>query len=118
MISDRKETSRLGLDDLIHQIRHRYEIYDQNMVELNEAVCEAENAVFRQEAAQGCPANDKQRYSRDKRVQNLYEQQREQRINVWRDVMRLRESLPESARQYLAAYRKLSLLEDRPGDGP
>ena len=118
MISDKKETSWLGLDDLIMQIRNRYQIYDRNMADLAEGLCEAENAIFRQEAAQGCSANDKQRYSRDKRVQDLYEQQREQRINVWRDVTRLRESLPESAQQYVAAHRKLSLLEDRPGDAP
>ena len=118
MISDKKETSWLGLDDLIRQIRRRYEIHDQNMAELDEALCEAENAIFRQEAAQGCPANDKQMYSRDKRTQDLYEQQREERVNVWRDVTRLRESLPESAQQYVAAHRKLSLLEDRPGDAP
>ena len=118
IVSDRHSSARLGLDDAIQQIRHRYEIYSQNMYELELSICEANNAVFRQEAAQGCPANDRQQYSANKRIQLVYEQERSERVTLWRDVARVRALLPEAAQQYLSAYRKLSILEDTRGDGP
>ena len=71
LISDRQETSRLGLSDIISQIRRRYEIY---------------------------------------------EQQRKERVALWQDVSRLRQSLPEQAQGYLSQYRKLSILNESEGD--
>jgi len=118
MISDKKDTSWLGLDDVIQQIHTRVQIYQRNMYELTLAQCEANNAVFRQEADQGCPANQMQRYSANKLMQKLYEQQREERVNLWRDLSRVRADLPEIVQQYLAAYRKLSILDDLRGDAP
>lgn len=117
LIGDKQHTARLGLDDMIHQIRQRYEIYQQNMDELNEATCEAHNGLFRQMADHGMRvANQRQQYSADKMIQKLYEMQREERINLWRDVSRVRLGLPESAQLYLAAYRKAVLLRDTEGD--
>jgi len=118
IVSDKKHTSWLAMDDLISRVRRRYEIYNKNMYELDVSICEASNALFRQEAAQGCPADQRQWYSTNKRVQDLYEQQRAERVNLWRDVTRVRESLPEVAQQYLASYRKLSILADAWGDSP
>ena len=118
IISDKHHTAWLGLDDVIHQIRHRYQLYSQNMYELDVSICEAHNAVFRQEAAQGCPANDRQWYAADKRTQLIYEQQRAERVNLWRDVTRVRTSIPETAQEYLSSYRKLSMLSDLRGDVP
>ena len=118
ILSDKHHSAWLGLDDVIRQVRHRYEIYSQNMYELDLSVCEARNAVFRQEAAQGAPANDRQWYAAEKRTQLIYEQQRSERVNLWRDVTRLRTTVPEVAQQYLAAYRKMGLLEDLGGDMP
>ena len=118
IIADKKHTSRFGLDDVIRQIRGRYELFDQNMQELEESVCAAHNSVFRQEADQGTPANQRQQYSADKRIQEIYEQQRAERVNLWRDVSRLRLALPENAQQYLTAHRKVSALESHRGDGP
>ena len=118
ILSDKQQTSWLGLDDVVHQIRRRHTIYQQNLYEIDLAVCEANNAVHRQEADQAHPANERQRYSAGKRIQDLYEQQRGERVNLWKDVSRLRLALPEAAQLYLAAYRKMSLLEDDPGDGP
>jgi len=116
IISDKRHTSWLGLEDVISQIRSRIEIYQGNMEELEESKCEANNALFRQEAEQGCPANQRQRYSASKMIQGLYEQQRAERINLWRDVARVRESLPELAQQYLSSYRKLAILNDLGGE--
>ena len=52
----------------------------------------------------------------NKRLDELYEDQRKERTDVWRDVSRLRLQLPENAQQYLSAYRKVSILEDYNGD--
>ena len=117
LISDKTHTARLGLDDVIHQIRARYELYQRNIEELHESVCEAHNSVFRQMADHGLTvANQRQQYSVSKQVQKIYELQREERVNLWRDVSRLKLGLPESAQQYLTAYRKMRLLTE--GDAP
>ncbi|MBW1939386.1 MAG: hypothetical protein JRI67_11610 [Deltaproteobacteria bacterium] len=117
LITDRKETARLGLDDVIGQIRKRYELYDNNIYELEVAKCAAINCLYRHEAYHG-PTNSKVEYSVQKRLNDLYQEQREERTNLWRDVSRLRLQLPENAQQYLNAYRKVSILEDEKGDGP
>ena len=117
IISDKQHTARFGLDDVIGQIRHRYVIYNQNIYELNQAVCEASNSLFRQMADHGqTVANQRQQYSASKLKQQIYEQQRAERINLWRDVSRLRLVLPENAQNYLTAYRKVSAFESYRGD--
>ena len=117
LISDKLHVSRLGLDDVIHQIRARYEIYARNIEELNESICEVNNGMFRQLADHGMlVANQRQMYSVTKQVQKLYEEQRGERINLWRDVSRLKLALPETVQLYLAAYRKQAILTQEPGD--
>lgn len=118
LISDRTHAAWLGLDDIIRDIHTRIATYQKNMYDLSLSACEANNALFRQEAAQGCPANEKQRYSVNKMMQKLYEEHRSERVNLWRDVSRVRANLPELVQQYLAGYRKLSLLDDLRGDAP
>ena len=115
LISDRKHTARLGLDDIIGQIRKRYEIYDKNMYELEWSKCEAINCLYRHEGSHG-PTDSKVEYSVSKRMNELYQEQRVERVNLWRDVSRIRLELPENAQQYLSAYRKVSILEDDEGD--
>ena len=117
LISDKMHVSKLGLDDVIHQVRSRYEIYHQNMEELNESVCEVHNGLFRQLADHGTlVANQRQQYSVTKQVQKIYDMQREERINLWRDVSRLKLELPETTQEYLTAYRKVALLKENEGD--
>lgn len=53
-----------------------------------------------------------------KQLQEIYQEQREERVNLWRDVSRLRESFAEVAQQYLSAYRKVYFLEASKGDAP
>lgn len=119
LISDKAHTARLGLDDVIHQVRQRYDIYQRNIYEINQSICEVHNALFRQLADHGTlVANQRQQYSVTKQVQMLYELQREERGNLWRDVSRLKLALPENAQQYLTAYRKESLLKDTGCDSP
>jgi len=117
LITDRKDTARLGLDDVISQVRKRHDIYDKNIYELEIAKCAAINCLYKHEAYHG-PTNSKVEYSVDKRLNDLYQEQREERMNLWKDVSRLRLLLPENAQQYLSAYRKVSILQDEDGDVP
>jgi len=117
IISDRKNTSWLGLDDLIGQIRNRHEVYQSNIYELEKAKCATINSLFEHRAYHG-PTTSKVEYSAQKRLNNLYSEQREERVNLWRDISKLKLLLPEQAQNYLSAYRKVSILEDKKGDGP
>ena len=119
IITDKKHTSRLGLDDVIGQIRQRYEIYEQNLYQIELSKCAATNAIYRHEAYCGpASASSKQHYAKHKAIQGLYEQERLERVNLWKDVSRLRLLLPENAQSYLAAYRKSSVLKDDGGEFP
>ena len=62
--------------------------------------------------------SSREAYSLNKSLRELYEQQRDERVRLWQDISRLKQSLPEQAQQYLAAYRKVSILEDDRGDSP
>ncbi len=115
IISDKKHMSWLGLDDVINQVRKRYQLYQTNMYGLELAKCAAMNSVHDHEAHHG-PPDSRIEYSLNKRLDNLYKDQREERINLWRDISKLRLLLPENAQNYLAAYRKLSILEESKGD--
>lgn len=116
LIGDKKHTAKLGLDDLIGQIRQRYSVYQRNIYDLELSKCAAINSIHQHEAWHG-PTNSKVEYSVNKRLDQLYAEAREERINLWRDVSRLRVLLPESAQNYLATYRKVSILKDVKGDG-
>lgn len=116
LISDKKHTSWLGLDDIIGQIRNRHTIYERNIYEIEISKCAAINTIYKHEALRG-PASSKQEYAVHKRLDNLYAQQREERVNHWRDISRVKLQLPETAQSYLVAYRKVSILRDDGGDG-
>ena len=115
IISDKKQTAWLGLDDIIGQIRHRYEVYEKNIYELEIAKCAVINTFYTHEAWHG-PSNSRVEYSLNKRLDKLYRDQRLERADLWKDVSKLRLLLPEQAQQYLAAYRKVSILEEKEGD--
>jgi hypothetical protein len=115
ILSDKGQTSWLGLDDIISQVRNRYEVYASNVYQIQLGKCAATNSLYAAEAYQG-PADSKQFYSRHKRLQELYEQERDERTSLWKDVSRLRQTLPETAQSYLSAHRKLRALDDIAGD--
>ena len=115
VISDRKSTSWMGLDNAIAQIRGRQQIYRANIDAIDQSMCDAVNELYGHEAAQGHTATDGQRRTLAQRLQDLSEEKRAQRIQEWKDESRLRQDLPETARQYLSAYRKLAMLEDDDG---
>ena len=111
LLQDKKHTSWLGLDDVIQQIRTRYEIYQTNMYEVENAKCYAMNSLFFWEAGAGRPADTEQHMTLDKRLEGFYTQQRMERTALWKDVSRLRQLVPESAQKYLSALRKTEILE-------
>ena len=117
IITDKKHTSRLGLDDVIGQIRSRHELYEKNIYELELAKCSVINSLYQHEAYHG-PTDSRVEYSVNKRLDELYADQRDERVNLWRDISKLRLLLPENAQQYLSAYRKVSIIEDDKCDGP
>jgi hypothetical protein len=116
LITDKHHTSRLGLDDVIGQIRRRYEIYEDNLYQIELSKCAAINAIYHHEAYCGTgSASSRQHYAKHKAIQGLYEQERLERTALWKDVSRLRTLLPESAQQYLSADRKVAALR---GESP
>mgnify|MGYP001196750391 FL=1 len=117
ILRDKAHTSWLGLDDVITQVRQRYEIYSQIMLQLDYAICASINAIYHHEAYVGPgSASSKQHYAKHKAIQEAYEQKRMERVNLWKDVSRLKLSLPEVAQMYLAAHRKEAILKTLPGD--
>jgi len=117
LISDKRDTSRLGLEDTIRQIRDRYQIYEHNAYDIELGKCAAITSLFALEAERGgVPADSKELYGLSKVLQRFYQEQRDERVKLWQDVARIRERLPETAQQYLAAYRKMAILEGDDGD--
>jgi len=113
IISDKKHTSGLGLSDIISQIRGRYEIYERNMYQIELGKCYAVSGQLAVEAERGgVRTSSRESYSLTKRLNEFYEQQRDERTRLWQDVSRLKQALPEQAQQYLTSYRKISILED------
>jgi hypothetical protein len=106
VLGDRQDTSWLALDDVLSQIRHRHDIYRQNMLELEWAKCYAFNDLARQ----GWPASEEQHALYQRRLQDLHSEQRLERVRFWSDVSRVRLLIPPSAQQYLSALRKTQIL--------
>lgn len=119
LLTDKRATSWLGLDDIVQQVRTRYELFQRTLYDLELAKCAASNSLFEMIGSRGSgPATPRELYSLHKRMQDLYAEEREERVNLWQDVSRLKLALPEVAQQYLAAYRKIQILESEPGDEP
>lgn len=117
IISDKNHTSRLGLGDIIDQIRGRYEIYAQNMYQIELNKCSTINSQLSIEASRGgVAANSKEAYGLTKSLNELYVQQCRERRDLWADISKLKLTLPEQAQSYLSSYRKLSILDPPGGD--
>lgn len=117
ILTDKQQTLWQGLDDIISQVRRRYDIYRQHIHEIQKGVCYALSTIYEVQAYRGgVPADGKERYRLAKQLQELYQLERDERVKCWQDVSRLRLQLPETAQQYLAAHRKVSILNDENGD--
>jgi hypothetical protein len=119
LISDRKHTSWLGLEDAIQLIRGRYEVYQRNLYDIEFSKCSAVNSLLHLIAERGDkPSDSREAYAMNKTLQRLYQEQREERVSLWQDVARVRQTLPEVAQLYLSAYRKMEILDGKGGDAP
>ena len=118
IISDKKQTSGIGLGDIISQVRQRYQVFEKSIYEIEIGKCYAISSALAIESSRGGIAlNSKEMYGLNKSIQEFYQQQRNERMKLWQDISRLKQSLPEQAQQYLSAYRKVSILEDDPKGG-
>lgn len=115
ILSDKHVLGWAGVEDVIAQIRARYEIYERNLRDLLYASCAATNALHAWRAERGEPS-DRQLDNLHKTLQGLYEEERAERQSLWRDISRLRLALPELAGSYLSAARKLQILNQPGGD--
>ena len=117
LISDRKDISKLGLSDIISQIRQRHDIYENNMYQIELGKCYTISSQLAVESSRGGVAmSSKEAYGLNKNLSDFYEQQRDERTRLWADVSKLKLLLPEQAQSYLSSYRKMSILEDINGD--
>lgn len=117
MLTDKQHTFWQGLDDIIRQVRKRYAIYDRNIYQIEQGKCYAISTLYEVEAHRGgVAASSREQYSLTKRLQELYQLEREERVGLWQDISRLKQQLPETAQQYLSAHRKVSILNDENGD--
>lgn len=117
LLTDRRDIAQFGLTDVIEQIRERVELYYRNLRGIAYATVSATNAIHTWKAERGWPS-DRQLDNLHKTLQGLYEQERSERISLWRDLSRIRQTVPEWAQQYLASVRKIDLLEAGSRDGP
>lgn len=117
LISDKKDISKIGLSDIISQIRNRYQIYEKNIYQIELGKCYTISSQLAVESSRGGVAmSSKEAYGLNKNISEFYEQQRDERNRLWADVSKLKLLLPEQAQNYLSSYRKMSILEDIKGD--
>ena len=108
IFADKKHTSWLGLDDIITQIKHRENVYHDNMTDLKWSQCYAFNEMTKG----GWPSSDEKELIYNRRMQDVASQERLERTSFWRDVSRLRQQIPESLQGYLSVLRKTEILDD------
>lgn len=114
VLHDHRGTAWLGLDDVLTQLHQRQEIYRHNMLDLAWSECYAFNELARG----GWPATLEQQTVYEQRMQRLRSEERAERVSLWQDASRLRQTLPEVMQQYLSAFRKLEILDSLGGDEP
>lgn len=109
-LTDRLHTAWLGLDDALAQIRVRLDLYHRNLNAILYATAAATNAAHDWYARRG-PLEARQIDNLYKTLQGLYAEERQERVRLWQDLSRLRQLVPELARQYLSSNRKVALLD-------
>ena len=116
ILGDKKDTTWMGLDDAIHQIRDRCEAYRLNVEGLAQNELDLRNASRRCNRPPGWEPEDDPEVLQS--LQAIDERRRQERLSLWRDLSRLRSAVPEAAREYLSARRRIDILEDDEGGSP
>jgi len=115
IITDKQHTSWQGLEEVIRQVQDRQQLSQHIIYDLEQAKCAAVSNLYEQVAYQAQPLSSKQIYALNKRLDDLYSEQRKERLDLWRDVSKVRQIIPEHTESYLSSYRKVALLNE-PGD--
>jgi len=113
ILGDKKDTTWMGLDDAIHQIRDRCEAYQLNVEGLVQNELDLRNSSRQCDRRPGWEPEDDPEILQS--LQAIDERQRQERLSLWRDISRLRSTVPEAAREYLSARRRIDILEDNEG---
>ena len=110
-LTDRRYTMSLGLDDVIRQIEQRLELYRLHMAGLTEDELSARDAAQSWFDITGIVdgGHDPELQGQ---LREIDQRRRDERLSCWRDLSRLRQSLPQWAQDYLAAYRRAQILDD------
>ncbi len=116
LLTDRAHTAWLGLDDTVHQIRHRLKIYERNVYDIERGKCDLLTQLHQWQNHAGHYANYKLEVKLREGLRDLYADQRAERVSAWRDIARLRQTFPEVAQTYLSAQRKIDILNTSGGD--
>lgn len=105
IFADKRKTSYLALEDIVTQIRRRYQIYDSNI-----RVLEYSKIKLREHFYQ-CPQQlgfwqPGQKEMLTEQMNQLYQKQLDEKVSLWKDVSKLKLMLPQSLNDYLTIKRK------------
>ena len=110
-LTDRRYTMSLGLDDAIRQIEQRLELYRLHMAGLTEDELSTRNAAQSWFDITGIVDGGRDP-DLQSQLREIDQRRRDERLSCWRDLSRLRQSLPQWAQDYLGAYRRSQILSD------
>ena len=108
-LSERKLITHLGLTDTLSQIHERVGLYLLHKNEIEQDELATLNDIHSFPAINGY-IHPETYQEIQKRVQRLGEQKRRERLDFWRDLSRLRQSVPEVLDSYLDSCRKMRIL--------
>ncbi len=114
ILHDKRHGSWLALDDQISQVQERRRLYETNMTDIEWGKCHAFTDLYRH----GWPPSPPQEDIFDKRMDQLYAEQRAERVAAWRDISQIKLQVPEAVLNYLSAFRRTELLKDLEGQQP
>lgn len=111
MLGDRLHANWLAVDDTIVQIHRRYEIYEQHVRQIEQSRLSTLNLMHSfPKLFDRVSPSDYQVIHR--MLSEIDLQRRAERLDLWRDVSRLRQTLPELTQSYLSGVRKMDVLHD------
>lgn len=114
LFADRRKTSYLALDNIVTQIRRRYEIYDSNIRVLEYSKIKLTEHFYQWPQQFGFwPPGQREMLS--EQMNQLYQKQLDEKVSLWKDVSKLKLMLPQSLNDYLAIKRKSDIYNGGEG---
>ncbi|AQT68732.1 hypothetical protein STSP2_01904 [Anaerohalosphaera lusitana] len=105
IFADKQKTSYLALENIVAQIRKRYEIYDSNIRVLEYSKIKLKEHFYQWPQQLGLwPPGHKEMLS--EQMNQLYQKQLDEKVSLWKDVSKLKLMLPQSLNDYLSIKRK------------